>query len=156
LQTATQAKDAENTLLARLAIAHNEVEQEHFAAAIPALKKLSQDAESQGLKYEAVRASIDMGEALAKTKALPQARQELERSLNRTEKLGMRSLEARTESLLANVLRLTGSSSLALDHYHASLRLLDEIRKEAGNDQILQRADFAATSTEAKRWAGIS
>jgi len=156
LQTATQAKDAENTLLARLAITHNEVEQEHFAAAIPALKKLSQDAESQGLKYEAVRASIDMGEALAKTRALPQARQELERALNRTEKLGMRSLEARTEALLANVLRLTGSSSLALDHYHASLRLLDEIRKESGSDQILQRADFAATSSEAKRWAGIS
>lgn len=156
LQAATQAKDAENTLLARLAIAHNEVEQEHFAAAIPALKKLSQDAESQGLKYEAVRASIDMGEALAKTRALPQARQELERALNRTEKLGMRSLEARTETLLATVLRLTGSNSLALDHYHASLRLMDEIRKESGSDQILQRADFAATSSEAKRWAGIS
>jgi len=156
VQTATHAKDAENTLLGRLSIAHNDLEQGHHTAAIPALRSLAQAAESQGLKYEAVRASIDLGEALLKTQSLPQARVELERALTRTEKLGLRSLQARTEYLLGNVLRLSGSSSLALDHYHACLRLLGDISKEAGNDQIMQRADFAAMAAEAKRWAGTA
>jgi eukaryotic-like serine/threonine-protein kinase len=156
LQSATRAKDTENTLLAKLALARNDLQQGHSSAAISALKNLSQEAESQGLKYEAVQCSLDLGEALISTKALPQARLELERAQTRSEKLGMRSLQARAEYLLATVSRLSGSNSLALDHYHESLHLLDEIAKEAGNDKIMSRADFAAISTDAKRWAASS
>ena len=156
LQSATRAKDAENTLLGKLALARNDLKQGRSAAAISALKDLSQQAESQGLKYEAVQCSLDLGEALINTKAVPQARVELERALTRSEKLGLRSLQARAEYLLATVSRLSGSNSLALDHYHQSLQLLDEIRKEAGNDKIMNRADFAAMSNDAKRWAASS
>jgi serine/threonine protein kinase/tetratricopeptide (TPR) repeat protein len=154
LQSATRAKDAENTLLGKLALARNDLQQGRSAAAIPVLKDLAQQAESQGLKYEAVQCSLDLGEALINTKALPQARLELERAQTRSEKLGLRSLQARAEYLLATVSRLSGSNSLALDHYHESLRLLDEIRKEVGNDKIMTRADFAAMSADAKRWIG--
>src|SRR5580698_960960 len=156
LQSATRAKDAENTLLSKLALARNDLQQGHSSAAISALKNLSQEAESQGLKYEAVQCSLDLGEALINTKAVPQARVELERALTRSEKLGLRSLQARAEYLLATVSRLSGSNSLALDHYHQSLRLLDEIRKEAGNDKIMARADFAAIANDTKRWAASS
>jgi eukaryotic-like serine/threonine-protein kinase len=156
LQSATRAKDAENTLLSKLALARNDLQQGRSAAAIPTLKDLSQQAESQGLKYEAVQCSLDLGEALINTKAVPQARVELERALTRSEKLGLRSLQARAEYLLATVSRLSGSNSLALDHYHQSLRLLDDIRKEAGNDKIMNRADFAAMSNDIKRWAPSS
>ncbi|HTA25949.1 MAG TPA: tetratricopeptide repeat protein [Terriglobales bacterium] len=156
LQSATRAKDAENTLLSKLALARNDLQQGRSAAAISTLKDLSQQAESQGLKYEAVQCSLDLGEALINTKAVPQARVELERALTRSEKLGLRSLQARAEYLLATVSRLSGSNSLALDHYHQSLRLLDDIRKEAGNDKIMNRADFAAISNDIKRWAPSS
>ncbi|MGA7380946.1 MAG: tetratricopeptide repeat protein, partial [Terriglobales bacterium] len=156
LQAATRAKDVENTLLGKLALARNDLQQGRSSAAISTLKDLAQQAESQGLKYEAVQCSLDLGEALVNTKALPQARLELERAQTRSEKLGLRSLQTRAEYLLATVSRLSGSNSLALDHYHESLRLLDEIRKEAGNDKIMTRADFAAMSNDAKRWAASS
>ncbi len=156
LQSATRAKDAENTLLSKLALARNDLQQGRSAATISTLKELAQQAESQGLKYEAVQCSLDLGEALINTKAVPQARVELERALTRSEKLGLRSLQARAEYLLATVSRLSGSNSLALDHYHQSLHLLDDIRKEAGNDKIMNRADFAAISNDTKRWAASS
>jgi len=156
LQAATRAKDTENTLLGKLALARNDLQQGRSSAAISTLKDLAQQAESQGLKYEAVQCSLDLGEAFINTKALPQARLELERAQTRSEKLGLRSLQARAEYLLATVSRLSGSNSLALDHYHESLRLLDEIRKEAGNDKIMARSDFAAMSNDAKRWAASS
>jgi len=155
-QSATRAKDAENTLLGKLALARNDLQQGRPAAAISPLKDLAQQAESQGLKYEAVQCSLDLGEALINTKALPPARLELERALTRSEKLGLRSLQARAEYLLATVSRLSGSNSLALDHYHESLRLLDEIRKEAGNDKIMARADFSAILNDTRRWAASS
>jgi len=156
LQSAARAKDAENILLAKLALARNDLQQGRSSAAISAFKNLAQQADSQGLKYEAVECSLNLGEALINTKALPQARLELERAQTRSEKLGLRSLQARAEYLLATVSRLSGSNSLALDHYHESLRLLDEIRKEAGNDKIMARADFAAISNDTKRWAASS
>jgi tetratricopeptide (TPR) repeat protein/predicted Ser/Thr protein kinase len=156
LQSATRAKDAENILLGKLALARNDLQQGRSSAAISTLRDLAQQAESQGLKYEAVQCSLDLGEALMNTKALPQARLELERALTRSEKLGLRSLQARGEYLLATASRLSGSNSLALDHYHQSLHLLDEIRKEAGNDKIMDRADFVAISNDAKRWAASS
>ena len=152
-QSATRAKDEENILLAKLALARNDLQQGRSAAAMSESRNLAQQAESQGLKYEAVQSSLDLGEALINTKALSQARLELERAQTRSEKLGLRSLQARAEYLLATVSRLSGSNSLALDHYHESLRLLDEIRKEAGNDKIMTRADFAAMSNDAKHWA---
>ncbi|MFZ0801012.1 MAG: tetratricopeptide repeat protein [Terriglobales bacterium] len=156
LQSATRAKDAENTLLAKLALARSDLQQGRSASAIAGLKTLTEQAESQGLKYEAVQGSLDLGEALINTKSLPQARVELERAQTRSEKLGLHWLQARAEYLLGTVSRLSGSNSLALDHYHESLRLLDEIRKEAGNDKIMTRADFAAMSNDAKRWAASS
>ncbi len=154
LQSATHGKDAENILLAQLSIARNDVLQGH--GSIPTLRNLMQQAESHGLKYEAVRCQIDLAQALVTTKALAPARIELERAQTRSEQLGLRSLQARSEYLLGTISRLSGSNSLALDHYHASLRLLEDIHKEAGNDQILQRADFAAITADAKRWAPAS
>jgi tetratricopeptide (TPR) repeat protein len=71
LQTASSAKDAEKILLARLALAHNDVQQGHAAAA--ALRGLGQQAESQGLKYESVQAALDLAETLISAKSLPQA-----------------------------------------------------------------------------------
>jgi len=152
LQSATQAKDSEKTLLAKLAIAQNDVQQGRYAAAIPTLRSLAQQAESQGLKFEAVQCSLNLAEALINTKALPLARQEAERALTRAQKLGLKSLQARAEYLLGTESRLSGNKTLSTDHYRESLRLLEEIHKEAGSDKILQRSDFAAMLAGANQW----
>jgi serine/threonine protein kinase/tetratricopeptide (TPR) repeat protein len=152
LQSANKAKDSENILLARVALARNDIHQGRPAAALSVLRIQGQQAESQGLKYEAVQCSLDLSEALINTKALPQARVELERALTRAQKAGMKSLQARAEYLLATDSRLGGNNIVALDHYHEFMQLLDEISKESGNDKIRQRNDFAVMLADTKRW----
>ena len=151
LQSATHAKDSEKILLSHLALARNDIQLNRAAASIPALRKLAEQADSQGLKYVSVQASLSLAEALINTKALPQARTELERAQTRSEKLGLRSLQARAEYLLGADYRLSGNAKLAGDHYREFARLLEEIRKEAG-DKIMQRADFEAMSADASHW----
>jgi tetratricopeptide (TPR) repeat protein len=151
LQSATKAKDAEQILLARNALARNDVQRGNGAAAVATLRSLAAQAESQGLRYESLRCHLDLAEALILTKALAPARTELERTLTQTEKLGLKSLQARAESLLGNDLRLSGNDSLAADHYRRALQLLNDIQKEAGDSRIMKRADFAAIAEQAKQ-----
>ena len=152
LQSANEAKNAERILLAKAALARDDVQLEQSSAVLGKLRTLSQQADSRGMKYEAVEASIDLAQALLNTKALPQARQELERALTRCDKLGLSALKARGQYLLATVLRLSGNRSQAKDHYRQSMQLLTGIQQEAATDAILRRADFAAISSEANRW----
>ena len=70
MQSATHAKDNEKILLARLAIARNDLQQGRAAAGPFRVRSLGQQAESQGLKYEAVQSWLDLGEALMATKSL--------------------------------------------------------------------------------------
>ncbi len=117
------------------------------------LSKLGQQAETQGLKFEAVQSSLDLAEAQMNTRALPQARAQLERALTRSEKLSLRSLQIRGEYLLATNFRLGGNPSQAANHYAESRRLLDDMGKEVGSDKVLQRADFTAIASDVKRWS---
>ena len=151
LRSASQAKDAEQSLLARNALARNDLKRGDAAAAVASLRSLAVQAESQGLKYESLRCHLDLAEGLIITKALPQARTELERTLTQTERLGLKYLQVRAEFLLGNDFRAGGSSSLANDHYRRALQLLNDIEKEAGNSRIMKRADFAAIAEQAKR-----
>lgn len=149
LQHATKAKDEEQILLARNALARNDLQRGNAAAAAAILRSLAGQAESRGLKYESLRCHLDLAEALVLTKAWAPARTELERTLTQTEKLGLKSLQARAEFLLGNDLRLSGNSSLAADHYRRARQLLQDIAKDAGDNRIMQRADFAAITAQA-------
>jgi eukaryotic-like serine/threonine-protein kinase len=153
LQSATAAKNAERVLLAKAALAGDDVQLGRAAAVIPQLRALSQQADSRGMKYLAVELSLDLSEALLKTRTFPQARQELERALTRCDKLGLNALKVRGEYLLATVLRLSGNGGLAAGHYRQSLKWLQDIQKEVGSDTVLHRADFAAISADAGKWA---
>ena len=150
LQTALHAKDNEKTLLARIAIARNDLRQGR-AVNTSSLRALAQEADSQGLKHESVEVSVALAEALMATQALPQARTELERAITRSEKLGLKFLEVRGEYLLATNQRLSGNVAAANDHYRQFLRLLDDIAQDAGNT-MMQRADLSAMSQDAKHW----
>jgi tetratricopeptide (TPR) repeat protein len=152
LQSAKRARDDEKSLLAKVAIARNDVRLGRAAATIPALRTLVQEADSKGLKHESVQSSLDLAEALIATRALPQARTEVERAITRSEKLGLKTFEARGEYQLATVFRLSGNKTLAADHYRQFQNLLDAVHKEAGDDRVMKRADFAAMSDDANRW----
>ncbi len=151
LQTANKAKDPEKALIAKIALARDDIAQGRWAPAVSALKTLAQEAERQGLKFEAVQASVYLGEALARNKAYPQARQELERALTTSQKLGLQSLEARSNYLLGMVARQSGNAKQAADYYRAAISKWDEEQKEAGDPAFLSRADLSQMYKDAQR-----
>jgi eukaryotic-like serine/threonine-protein kinase len=151
LQTANKAKAPEKALIAKIGLAQNDIAQGRSAAATSALKTLAQQADRQGLKSEAVQASVDLGEALARNKAYPQAKQELERALTNSQKLGLQWLEARSDYLLGIVLRQSGNSKQAADYYRAAISKWDDEQKEAGNPAFLSRADLSQMYKDAQR-----
>jgi tetratricopeptide (TPR) repeat protein/predicted Ser/Thr protein kinase len=142
LQIANKAKDPENALIARLALAQADVAEGRASAAAD-LKNIAQQADRIGLKYEAVAASVSLGEALAHNKAYAQAKQELERALTNSRKLGLGWLEARSNYALGAVSRQMGDARAAAEYYRAAIGKWDEQQKEANNPGFLSRADLA-------------
>ncbi len=124
----------------------------HAAAALGSLRALSQQAQELGLKYIALECSIHTAEAMIQSRNFAGARQELERTLIQSDKLGLNPLSLRANYLLAETLRQSGSLSEAQDHYRSALRILDAIRKDPGAEKVMQRADLAAISSESNRW----
>ena len=61
----------------------------------------------------------------------------------RSEKLGLRALRAKTEYLLGRSLQLSGNPTDAVRHYAEARQILDDIRKEAGSDEVVKRSDLA-------------
>jgi hypothetical protein len=86
------------------------------------------------------------------SKDYSQARQELNRALARSEKLGLLMLQANSHYLLATALRLVGNGSEASRHYADTHRILDEINKEAKSEALLKRADLAPIYAESEKW----
>ncbi len=131
------------------------IQEGHAAAALSSLRPLAQEAQEQGLKYIAVESSIYIAEAMIQSRDFAAARQELERALIQSDKLGLNPLSLKAHYLLANVLRQSGSAAEAQDHYREALRILDTIRKEPGAEKVMQRADLALIASESNRWLPI-
>ena len=150
LQTANKGKDPEKALIAKISLAQSDLALGKSTAAASALKTLAQEADRQGLKSEAVQASIDLGEALGRNKAYPQAKQELERALTNSQKLGLQWLEARSDYLLGGLLRQSGNPKLAADYYRQAISKWDDEQKEAGNPAFLSRSDLSQMYKDAQ------
>ena len=153
LQAASQSKDREKILESKLRLARVSITDGHSQEAINSLKDLVREADSLGLKYLSVECSIDLAEAQVNAKDYSHAREALDRALNESEKLGLRTMLSRTHYLLATVLRLTGRAPEASSHYREALRYLDEIEKDTGSDAVLKRSDLNVIYTESNRWS---
>ncbi len=151
LQAAIRSKEPGTILTAKANVAKVQVEEKHTQEAIASLRQLVQQADELGLKYTSVECSISMGQALMQNHDNSRARQELERSLLISNKLGMQPLSARAHYLLATIERATGDTSDAQDNYREALRLLDSMMKDPGAEQLLQRTDFRAIHDESAR-----
>jgi len=156
LRIASRTSDREKVLISKFNLAKVGEEEGRSRETISALKGLKEQADALGLQYLSAECSVYLAEALINTKDYSGARQELQRSLDRTDRLGLRMLLARSHFLLATALRLTGNGTEAAGHYHDAVRLLDEIRKEPGADKVMERADLKSTYLESVRWSQAS
>ena len=119
--------------------------------AITAFRQLMQQADELGLPNLSVECSISVAEAMIKNHQHAQAQQELERTLLRSDKIGLWPLSARAHYLLGAALRASGNQTEAQQQCRNVVQLLDQMRKEPGADKILQRSDFKAMYEEATR-----
>jgi tetratricopeptide (TPR) repeat protein/predicted Ser/Thr protein kinase len=153
LQAASHTKDRDKVLESKIGLAKVAIKEGRSREAISSLQSLAQEANSLGAKYFSAECSADLAEALVNTRNYPRARQELEAAVGTAEKLGLRTLLAREHYLLATALRATGDSTEVTGHYREALRLLDEIRKEAGAEKVIERADLKPIYKESARWS---
>jgi tetratricopeptide (TPR) repeat protein len=153
LQAASHTKDRDKVLESKIGLAKVAIKEGRSREAISSLQSLAQEANSLGAKYFSAECSADLAEALVNTRNYPRARQELEAAVGTAEKLGLRTLLAREHYLLATALRETGDPTEVTGHYREALRLLDEIRKEAGAEKVIERADLKPIYTEASHWS---
>ncbi len=151
LQAATHSKEPERILIAKVALAKISAAEESLPQAISSFHKLTQEADDQGVPNVSVECSIYMAEAMIRNHDNERARQELERALQRADKIGLKPLSVKAHYLLGNAMRASGNELEAQQHYLTTTQMLDDMRKEPGSDKILQRSDFKTMYDEATR-----
>ncbi len=142
LQAASQSAARHLTLVSRINLAKIAIKEGRAQAALTSLEAAAKDSDALGLKYTSIECSIYRGEALTQLKDYARALKELEAAVRKGESLGARALLARANYLLANVVYAKGNPAEASRHSKEALRLLEEIRKEARSDALLQREDL--------------
>jgi tetratricopeptide (TPR) repeat protein len=152
LRLANQAKDRTPILSARLNLNRVSIAEGRSQTALSDLRSVIQEADRLNLKYLSVEASVELAHALVATKDYSHARQELDRALGRSEKLGSRLETARIHYLMGEALRLTGDTSEASRQYQLALRLFDTLKKEQGAERLFDRSDLKAIYAEANQW----
>jgi eukaryotic-like serine/threonine-protein kinase len=150
---AAHTSGKEIVLTSKLNLAKVAIAEGHAQSAVSDLRSLVQQADALGAKYLSVASSVSMAEALIKNKEYSQARQELQRTLSKSEKLGLRLETARTHFLMGSAFRLSGSASEATAQYREALRLLDDIRNEQGAEHVRERYDLKPLYAEATQFA---
>ena len=153
LQSALSAKAQKEIVLSKLNLGRVAIAEGQAQSASASLRPLTGQAEALGLKALSLQCSVALAEALIKGKDYAHARQQLEQSLGQSDKLGSRMETARIQYLLGTSLRLDGKGSDGASHYREAVRILDEIKKEPGAQDLLQRADLKSLYEEAIRRA---
>jgi serine/threonine protein kinase/tetratricopeptide (TPR) repeat protein len=153
LQVASRTKDHDKMLEAKTGLAKIASKEGQTREAITSFNSLAEEADSLGMKYLSVECSVELAEVFARAKDYARARQELEPALGKAEKLGLRILLAKAHYLLAAILRETGKGEEAARQYAATVRLLDDIRNEAGADKVIERADLKPVYEQSSRWS---
>lgn len=144
LRVASEQKDETLVLPARVDLAKLEASEATGEAVIENLKGLAEKAQTLGLKYYWAECSISMAEVLLRAKRYPEARETLEGALRGAAHSGLRIHVARIRYLLGEAYRLEGNGAESDRHYREAVRLLEEIRQEAGTKDVLKRDDLSA------------
>jgi serine/threonine protein kinase/Tfp pilus assembly protein PilF len=142
LQAATKAKNREWQTVSQFNLAKLDVVQNRSAAAIPVLKKLVDETETVGRKALSVQASIYLAQALIDAGKPQDAQQELDRALNRAEKLGLMVQQAQAHYLLGEIYSKSGKTNQYAPQYQEAVRILESISKQNGASRLLDRSDL--------------
>jgi len=142
LSSAVKAKDREQALTAKLDLARVTIAEGRPGSVVADLRADIKEADSVHLKYLMVRGSVDLGEALLKTKDYAGARQELQNALSLSERLGLRFETARIHFFLGEALNRGGSASEAATHFQQARTILDSIKQEPQAEHLLDRPDL--------------
>ncbi len=139
---AAKSKSREQAAESRFGLARLDVLQGRGSAAIPTLQKLIDETDSMGLKALSVQASVYLAQAqIAANKAGP-AQQELDRALNRADKLGLIIEQAQAHYLLGRLAGAGGQTAQSVAQYRQAVQLLETASKEQGIGHLLDRADL--------------
>jgi eukaryotic-like serine/threonine-protein kinase len=154
-QAATRASDRTLDLWARAEVAVTAAAAQPTRALAATLASIASQADVQGLTYLSVYASLQSADTHLRTGNFQQARQDVERTLARAETLGLRELQARAEYVLASALR-AAKDPQARRHYATAQQLFDEMKRDDGNQKVLERADVKAIYAECVQWSKAS
>jgi len=153
LVVATRSKSQQLLAVTRFNLAKLDVVQNRSAAAIPVLKKLVEEADSLGLKALSVQSSIYLAQALIATNKPADAQQELDRAMNRAEKLNLLIEKARAHYFDGEVLqKAVRPPQVYATQYREAVKILEAISKEPGNTRVLARADLKDLYRNAVHW----
>jgi tetratricopeptide (TPR) repeat protein len=147
-QLALRSKNREQEIVARVNLDKVAIAEGSPRAAINDLNALAQQADSLGLKYLSVSSAVYRAEALVDAKDFARAGAELQKALGQAEKLGLRMEKAKIHYLMGTSLRMAGHAAEAAGPYRETLRLLDDMQKEAGAQDLMHRSDLHAIYTD--------
>ena len=139
---AARAKDREQAALSRFGLARLDVLQGRGNAAIPILQKLVEETDNVGLKALSVQASIYLAQAQIAARKLQPAEQELDRALNRADKLGLIVEQAQAHYLMGELATVSGKEKQLGFQFRDTVNLLESISKQPGVGHLLDREDL--------------
>ena len=142
MQMAIKAKNREVLTQSKFDLARLDVMQNRAVSAIPALKKLVEETDAVGLRALSVQSSLYLAKALLDTGKPQDAQAELDRAMNRAEKLGLLVEQAQAHFLLAQSYNRTGRTNQYAPQYQEAVRILESISKEPGVGRLLDRSDL--------------
>ena len=142
VRTVSKQVEPELQLILQLKLSLTDVRDGRSRVAIPKLRSLLQQAEALRLRPLAAESALYLGEALLVSSDLAGARRQLESSLSLGEKLGLRPVVAQAHYLLGQTLRQSKDSAGAARHQDQARQIVDAMRKEAGTDDLLKRAEL--------------
>jgi tetratricopeptide (TPR) repeat protein/predicted Ser/Thr protein kinase len=150
LPAATSSKEPERVLLTKIAQAEVAVREKKGSTAT--LRTLMQQADDAGLKYSSVECELFLAEAMLQAHDATHARQEIDRALLRSDKLGQQALSAHAHYLLGMIARDSKNNADALDNFRWVVNTLDGMRKDPGAENLLTRDDMKRMYADASGW----
>jgi hypothetical protein len=142
VQAAGHGSNRALVLQAQAAAASVAVTTQPTRALATRLATLAEEADTIGLRALSVDCALVRVDALIKLRDYTTARDEVNRALAKAETLALRTLIARARYLRGHALRLLNDPDSSRD-YAFALRLLDEMKAEDGNQNVLARADLS-------------
>jgi eukaryotic-like serine/threonine-protein kinase len=148
MQSAAKSGDAHLVLLAKINLAKLGVANGKFAAAASDLRALGEQADSLGLKYLSTQCLVLRGEALIGMKDYAGAEKELKSGALRSEKLGLRALQAQSQYQWGRALEQGGKPAEAASHFEEARNTALALQQDAQTADFAKRYDLAALFAE--------